>query len=261
METEKLVHFWDEGKLAGILHLPEKQNQIKSVVIFCPGKNGERYEAHRLAVKLGRHLSQKGIAFFRFDYYGLGLSDGEYVEMTTSTKISNVKKAQNYILENYNIDPSGLFYLGFSDGARIALMASNRTRVKNLILWSPIFYEIGGNYPSNKRPMFMRYPLNLDRIVMPWAGLWSSIDFYKDLSGFDISREIDSFNGKSLLIYDDKDLLVLEEFAEKKVNETKLFHNDHNHLVEVISGAGHLFSSVEMEDRLMESTTRYLELF
>ncbi|KOP81403.1 alpha/beta fold hydrolase [Cytobacillus solani] len=255
---EKTLEFHDKGKIAGVLHLPYDIKQSCPLVVYCPGKNGERYEVHRLAVKFARFLASKGIAFFRFDYYGLGLSDGFFHEMTTSTKVSNVIKAVEFI-KSIGYSFSEISLLGFSDGARIALMAANKCDIKNLILWSPLFSEFGGNFPNGKRPRFIRHTLHKDFLVMPWAGLWVGLDFYKDLNSINIDKELREYNGKSLILYGDDDPLIKEEFEYLNTEKYEIYSNNKNNLVQEVIGAGHLFTSSAFEEILMSNSFERLK--
>src|SRR5690606_28605121 len=134
MPEERFIEFEDQGgKLAGILHLPESSTWPCPLVVYCPGNNGERLEVHRIAVKFARVLAERGIGFLRFDYYGLGLSDGHFFEMTTSTKVSNVLKACEFAKGMHEIAADQLLCLGFSDGARVALMASQRMGMDKIL--------------------------------------------------------------------------------------------------------------------------------
>ncbi|WP_127531409.1 alpha/beta hydrolase [Paenibacillus kobensis] len=257
-EQERFVEIMDQGRLAGILHLPSNMDHPCPVVIYCPGKNGERYEVHRLAVKLGRVLAQCGIAFLRFDYYGIGLSDGSYHQMTTSTKVSNVKKAFEYLQNIDEVDTTRTTLLGFSDGARIALMVANEMSLSNLVLWSPLFYEFGGNYPGNRKPRFERLPKHPNNLVMPWAGLWVSMDFYRDLFNIDIDKELRAFTGESLLIFGEEDPLIQEEFEIINTFSLPVYSNSEAHKVVSVPEAGHLFTSVKLESKLMMETVGWL---
>ncbi|MBU8772113.1 alpha/beta hydrolase [Cytobacillus oceanisediminis] len=259
MSFEQLIEIEDQGRLAGVLHLPPRSMRPCPLVIYCPGKNGERYEVHRLAVKFARSLAEKGIAFLRFDYYGMGLSDGFYHQMTTSTKVSNVIKAYEFATSIPGIDKDSISYLGFSDGARIALMSAIQTKVEKILLWSPLFYEFGGNYPNNMHPRFTRHPKENNILVMPWAGLWVSMDFYRDLQSIDIEAVLRAYTGKSLVIYGDDDPLIKEEFEYIKTNQQSLYKNDPEHQVTVIKDAGHLFTSVNFETQLMNRSYCWLK--
>lgn len=259
MSQERLVELHDQGKLAGVLHLPPPTMRPCPIVIYCPGKNGERYEVHRLAVKFARRLASRGIAFLRFDYYGLGLSDGEYHQMTTTTKLSNVLSAYQYVRTLTEIRHHQIAYLGFSDGARIALMAANRSNVSKLVLWSPLLNEYAGNMPNRRQPRFHRHPLYPEYLVMPWAGLWVGMGFYQDLKGIDIEGELNRFQGESLIVYGDDDPLIEEEFSHIQVQNYALYQQSARNQLVVVKGAGHLFTSLLFEQRLMNESTRWLQ--
>ncbi|MCK6259461.1 alpha/beta hydrolase [Fictibacillus sp. KIGAM418] len=251
MANERFVELENQGKLAGILHIPEGLQSACPLVIYCPGKNGERYEVHRLAVKFARQLAEQGIATLRFDYYGMGLSDGFYHDMTTTTKVSNIEMAYRYAKTLEFVDQKKVAYLGFSDGARMALMAANRTNVTNLLIWSPLFNEYGGNYPNAKKPRFIRHKTQPNKLVMPWAGLWNSLDFYKDLQGMDILHELNQYVGNSLLVFGGNDPLVEEEKEYLDTSNIPLYQNADVHRTHTIAGAGHLFTSESLEHQLM----------
>ncbi|SDN48127.1 hypothetical protein SAMN04488137_4627 [Fictibacillus solisalsi] len=259
MAIEKFVELEDQGKLAGILHIPDGLQSPCPLVIYCPGKNGERYEVHRLAVKFARHLADQGIATLRFDYYGMGLSDGFYHDMTTTTKVSNIEAAYRYAKNLEFVDQNKMAYLGFSDGARMALMAANRTNVTNLLIWSPLFNEYGGNYPNAKKPRFTRHKTHSNKLVMPWAGLWNSLDFYKDLQGINILQELNQYVGNSLLVFGGNDPLVAEEKEHLDTSAIALYQNDGLHRTHTIPDAGHLFTSESLEQQLMEVSGAWLQ--
>ncbi len=256
---EQFIELEDNGgRMAGVLHLPEQAAGPCPAIVYCPGKNGERYEVHRLAVKFARRLAEQGIAFVRFDYYGMGLSDGHYYEVTTSTKVSNATVAYEYAAAHPAIDEQRIAFLGFSDGARIALMAANRTDVDSLLLWSPLFYEFGGKY-LGQRPKFTRHARDPRQMVVPWAGLWVGIDFFKDLQQTDLERELTTFRGRSLLIYGDNDPLVQEELEKEHTDRHAIYADVPEHQVTAVAGAGHLFTSVPLEQQLMARSGKWLD--
>jgi pimeloyl-ACP methyl ester carboxylesterase len=70
-------------KLFGILHIPkERASGDTAIVILSPGIKS-RVAPHRLYVKMAREFVAAGFPVFRFDFYGLGDSEGEVdVEQT-----------------------------------------------------------------------------------------------------------------------------------------------------------------------------------
>lgn len=67
-------------QLFGILHIPEKiKYSDTAIIILSPGVKG-RVAPHRLYLKMAECFSQLGFMTLRFDFYGLGDSEGEINE-------------------------------------------------------------------------------------------------------------------------------------------------------------------------------------
>lgn len=76
---EEAVQFTCKGKwLYGILHVPDGQRTCRDAVIMVNGGPQTRYGSHRLYVQLARFLCERGINVFRFDYEGIGDSEGDF---------------------------------------------------------------------------------------------------------------------------------------------------------------------------------------
>ena len=76
---EEAVHFVCGGKrLYGVLHLPDPGTVPSTVVVMLAGGPQVRAGAHRLYVQLSRFLAEHGWASLRFDYEGMGDSEGDY---------------------------------------------------------------------------------------------------------------------------------------------------------------------------------------
>jgi exosortase A-associated hydrolase 1 len=65
-------------RLVGIAHLPGAQNRFPYGVIILVGGPQYRVGPHRQYVHLARHLSRQSIAAMRFDFRGIGDSEGDY---------------------------------------------------------------------------------------------------------------------------------------------------------------------------------------
>jgi len=109
MERKK-VSYQSEGKrISGILHLPEKEKP--PCVIASHGllssKDSEKY------ITLGERLSSEGIAMLRFDFSGIGESEGTEEDNTVSKKVVDLGKAIDFIRSNPVV------------GNRIGLMGSS----------------------------------------------------------------------------------------------------------------------------------------
>lgn len=255
---EIVVTIEDQGKMLGVLHLPEKRSYPCPLIIYCPGMNGERFEVHRLAVKFARYLAEKGIAFLRFDYYGMGLSDGYYFQMTNSTKVSNILCAFDYVQNHFpEIDLHKCVLLGFSDGARIALAAALEKKLQHVIFWSPVLKEFQTENDSAKYKTRFKLHPKYKKVMKPWIGLWVGIDYFKDLKHFNFEQMIHAYHGKSLQIYGSDDPLA----EESKILLEEIFKQNQRtqeHDVYSVEQAGHLFTSVKLERHLMDITYSWL---
>lgn len=134
------IHILKKSKcIAGIMHIPDVRVQGTPIVILCYGLNGNRVENERLLVKAGKEFMDAGIVFVRFDYIGLGVSDGEFWEVSNTSKVEDVLAVINYIKGCFQEETYNIFLLGFSDGAKIANIVANLSdEVKGLANWSPV---------------------------------------------------------------------------------------------------------------------------
>ena len=74
--------------LIGMLHRPESADARRAVVVLVGGPQ-YRVGSHRQFVLLARELCRRGIAVLRFDFSGMGDSDGEHraSSMPTTTSV------------------------------------------------------------------------------------------------------------------------------------------------------------------------------
>lgn len=131
----------DKGKMLAVLDNMNAYDEAKKLLIIaCYGFNGERSECHRMTIKFAKRLQQLDVAVLRFDYLGLGISDGEFHQATLSSKVDNLIAVLHIVIEKMiNVDNIAL--LGFSDGAVVALQALHHfkanAKLNGLLLWSP----------------------------------------------------------------------------------------------------------------------------
>ena len=83
MKVEKVSFNSDGYKISGILHIPNVLS--RACVIASHGllssKNSEKY------IALGERLSQEGFSMLRFDFRGVGESEGRIEDDTVSRRI------------------------------------------------------------------------------------------------------------------------------------------------------------------------------
>ncbi|QBI19409.1 alpha/beta hydrolase [Egibacter rhizosphaerae] len=126
MRTEELEFVGSAGdRLAGVLHVPEDAVEGPPrgsiVLAHCFTCSKDLHTMTRLA----RGLAEAGYAVLRFDFTGLGESEGEFGETTVSTNVGDLVRAAAALLER-GYGPCGL--VGHSLGGAAALLASERLK-------------------------------------------------------------------------------------------------------------------------------------
>jgi len=132
MRMEKVTFISEAQKISGILHLPEKENP--SCVIASHGllssKDSEKY------IALGERISREGMAMLRFDFRGMGESEGGEEDNTISKKIADLSAAVDFI-KSYPGLGEGIGLIGSSLGGFVSLIkASTDKRVKATAIWA-----------------------------------------------------------------------------------------------------------------------------
>jgi len=134
--TESTLSFSCAGQaLVGILAAPEQPSRRAVVIIV----GGPQYRAgsHRQFVLLSRALAAAGLAVLRFDYRGMGDSDGD---MRTFEQADADVGAALDALQQQLPSVQQVMLWGLCDGASAALLYCNKTqdpRVHGLCLLNP----------------------------------------------------------------------------------------------------------------------------
>ncbi len=121
MSTRKKVEFTgsDNTKLAGLLELPD--SQVNACVLFAHCFTcGKDIAA---ASRISRALVGKGFAVMRFDFTGLGGSDGDFSNTNFSSNIEDLVLAANFLRDEY-LAPA--LVIGHSLGGAAVLRAAQQ---------------------------------------------------------------------------------------------------------------------------------------
>ncbi len=132
MRAEK-VTFMSEGyRIAGILHLPDKE--CPACVIASHGllssKDSEKY------IALGKRMAEEGIAMLRFDFRGIGESEGNEEDNTISKKLKDLSSAIDFV-RSYPDFGKEIGLVGSSLGGFLSLIRASKDRqIKALVVWA-----------------------------------------------------------------------------------------------------------------------------
>ena len=99
MAREKIEFTGAQGdKLAARLDIPTDRDEPRSYVLFAHCFTGSK--DNLAAKRIARSLWLRGFAVFRFDFTGLGDSDGDFANTTFSSNVEDLVAAADYLREH-----------------------------------------------------------------------------------------------------------------------------------------------------------------
>ena len=118
MQNEKVTFENDEGQaLSGLLALPE--TPPKAYALFAHCFTCSKYL--KAATNIARALADSGIAVLRFDFTGLGQSEGDFADTNFSSNVSDLLAAVRFLAEKYGAPE---ILVGHSLGGTAVLQAA-----------------------------------------------------------------------------------------------------------------------------------------
>ena len=118
MPTERFQFTGAEGQqLAASLELPEREPRAYALFAHCFTCGKDVLAATRIAVE----LAAKGIAVLRFDFTGLGSSEGDFANSTFSSNVADLVRAADHLRETRK---APAILIGHSLGGAAILAAS-----------------------------------------------------------------------------------------------------------------------------------------
>src|ERR1700748_1846382 len=120
MPTERFQFTGSEGQqLAASLDLPENEPVAYALFAHCFTCGKDVLAAKRIAVA----LAAKGIAVLRFDFTGLGSSEGDFANTTFSSNIADLVRAADHLRETRG---APAILIGHSLGGAAVLAAAGQ---------------------------------------------------------------------------------------------------------------------------------------
>ena len=118
--SEKVEFLGSQGDtLAARLEMPDETPRAFALFAHCFTCSKDIFAAARIA----GGLAQQGIAVLRFDFTGLGASDGEFANTNFSSNVEDLIRAADFLRENHEV-PS--IIIGHSLGGAAVLAAAGR---------------------------------------------------------------------------------------------------------------------------------------
>lgn len=124
------------ARLFGVIHRP-RANRTKGGVVLCYPIGQEYMRIHRTYSELARSLTSAGYCVLRFDYFGCGDSQGEFIDATFERWADDIHSAHEELCSAAGVREAWL--VGSRLGANLALDASpGLPNIEGLVLWEPI---------------------------------------------------------------------------------------------------------------------------
>lgn len=231
VSVEKVEFAGSQGvSLAARLDLPAGDIRAFAIFAHCFTCSKDFNATRRISGELAR----LGVAVLRFDFTGLGNSDGEFANTNFSSNVDDLKRAADWLRENYEA-PSLL--IGHSlGGAAVLSAAPDLPEVKAVV-------TLGA--PSDAEHVVHNFAANLDQIneageaEVTLGGRKFSIrkQFLDDLAGSSVKDSVASMKKALLVMHSPTDNTVGIENASEIFLAAK-----HPKSFVALDGADHLIT-------------------
>lgn len=182
---------------------------IRAFIVFCHcfTCSKETITTYRLS----RLLAEQGYGVLRFDFSGLGNSEGDFSDTTFSGMQDDLNSAINFLKKNYRTPQ---FLMGHSLGGTTAIsVAKNHDEIKAVVtIASPsepqhVLHHFGDAVPLlEKNEMASFFVASRRFNIKP--------DFLQDVRAFDMQENLSKLNKPVLIINVENDSLVKESNAQ-----------------------------------------------
>lgn len=251
--SEKIVFSNREGiELAGRLEKPVGQPIAYAVFAHCFTCSKDIAAASRIS----RALARKGFAVLRFDFTGLGNSDGDFSNSNFSSNVDDLVAAAEFLASKYD---APRLLIGHSLGGAAVLMAASRlSSVKAVV-------TIGA--PADAAHVIKNFKANIGEIEshgyahVNLAGRKFTIkrQFVDDLKSQDHSGSIGTLDAALLVFHSPQDSIVGIDNAREIYQ-----HARHPKSFISLDGADHLLSNKADSEYVSETIAawakRYLDV-
>ncbi len=201
--------------------------------------------------RTSRALAERGIAMLRFDFTGLGESEGTFSDTNFTTKIQDICAAAKAIKEKYGHDVSLVIGHSLGGAAAIASTAHLPSAKAVATIGAP-------RDPDHVMRHFREKEQVLERdgqIEIDVAGRKYILKqhFMDDLSMHHVAKDTADFEGGVFVFHAPEDDMVVFENAKiiyERANEPKFFYE--------MPGAGHMFEDPVRIGEIADALTNFL---
>jgi len=167
----------DDEKLKGVRSVPNEIDSKLPVILFVHGFSSNADSSTLCSID--ERLNDRYITY-RFSFSGRGESEGQYVDMTLSKEVSELKSVLDYIKSQENATKIVVFAHSFGTNSTIAL----NPKVDLIILAAPFdnpieFYEKRYAENLHKDGISCWKKTSTGETVCLGSGFWSDLEKYK----------------------------------------------------------------------------------
>lgn len=236
------------GNLSGRLHIPAETPRGGVVLSHCFTCS----KSLKITRQLATGIEDGGFAVLRYDFTGLGESEGDFADTTVTTNVSDIEAAAHY-MRNRGFGPCAL--VGHSLGGAASLLATaNVSEVQAVVAVAAPFR------PDHVRRLFtdtdIETALRAGHANVRIAGRTFAISarFFRDLEAHCTPERVASLGRPLLVVHGTNDRIV--EIAEGELifeaaRQPRWFA--------AIPGADHLFTQPNHAERAAAAVVAFLQ--
>lgn len=237
MPTETLrIPASDGHLLAASLELPAGEPRGAAVFAHCFTCTRQS----KAAIAVSRELAEKGIACLRFDFSGLGNSEGEFGTDSLPADVADVSAATNWMVDRFG---PGVLLVGHSLGGAAVLVAAGEIAKVAAVV------TLGA--PASVEHVLRQIDGDLGAIVRDGAGpvtiagrpFTLTRRFIENLRGVDLAGDVERLGRPLMIMHSPTDQLVGIENAARLFAAAK-----HPKSFVSLAGADHLLLREEDAD-------------
>jgi alpha/beta superfamily hydrolase len=153
--AERPINFSSRGQpsllLEGVLHIP-RDAELAPIIILCHPQPASSDMHDTLNIALARRLAETGILALRFNFRGVGKSQGQQTDGRLEPL--DLAGAIEYALSQPGGNPAKICVIGHGFGAYIALLyAPFDTRIRTIVSISLPLFRVASGFPKSfERP-------------------------------------------------------------------------------------------------------------
>lgn len=230
-------------QISGVLTYPEQSSTTPSpAVLLLHGFATDKNEVNNTNQQIAAALAQRGIISLRIDFRGYGDSAGKPEDFSVMDMIDDAQNAYQFLSAVTGVDQNKMGIIGFSLGAAVALLISERVKCHALGLLSPalnLLNDFTAFLGKDTIDQLSQLACAGDfiEITLPWRSIKISKAFYESLRDLNPQHAADHFGGNLFCIAGSND------FSAPNATDIHTASPSHNKAKEIISEADHIFNT------------------